>query len=176
MGQHCDKRLHDTFDFARLARKKAGGGETCSHPGLQGHKFFRLVEERANWHDETVDHLAGDRADGAFHAKFVARFPEQARSVLFSTGRAGLSPEAETGRISGMEEIPDIPGVDPKLLRDPMFQQLMAEGLAIQDRFSAEPVYARTGKGYLKPTGVEEIRAAKEMIRAERPITVKEDE
>lgn len=75
-----------------------------------------------------------------------------------------------------MEEIPDIPGVDPKLLRDPMFQQLVAEGLAIQDRFSAEPVYARTGKGYLKSTGVEEIRAAKEMIRIERPITVKEDE
>jgi hypothetical protein len=75
-----------------------------------------------------------------------------------------------------MEEIPDIPGVDPKLLRDPVFQQLMAEGLAIQNRFSAEPVYARTGKGYLKSTGVEEIRAAKEMTRTERPITVKEDE
>lgn len=88
----------------------------------------------------------------------------------------GLSDGAETDRILGMEEIPDIPGVDPKLLRDPMFQQLMAEGLAIQDRFSAEPVYARTGKGYLKPTGVEEIRVAKETISTECPITVKEDE
>lgn len=87
-----------------------------------------------------------------------------------------MSDGAETDRTFGTEEIPDIPGVDPKLLRDPMFQQLMAEGLAIQDRFSAEPVYARTGKGYQKPTGVEEIRAAKEMIRTERPITVKEDE
>lgn len=75
-----------------------------------------------------------------------------------------------------MEEIPDIPGVDPKLLRDPMFQELMAEGLAIQDRFSTEPIYARTGKGYLKPTGVDEIRAAKEKLRADRPIKVKEDE
>jgi hypothetical protein len=37
-------------------------------------------------------------------------------------------------------------------------------------------VYARTGKGFLKPTGVEEIRAAKEKITAERPITVKGDE
>ena len=87
-----------------------------------------------------------------------------------------MSDGAETDRIFAMEEIPEIPGVDPKLLRDPMFQQLMAEGLAIQDRFSAEPVYARTGKGFLKPTGVEEIRAAKEKITAERPITVKEDE
>lgn len=60
-----------------------------------------------------------------------------------------------------MEEIPDISVVEPKLLRDPVFQQLMAEGLAIQDRFSAEPVYARTGKGYLKPTGVQEIREAR---------------
>ena len=75
-----------------------------------------------------------------------------------------------------MEEIPDIPGVDPKLLRDPMFQQLMAEGLAIQDRFSAEPVYARTGKGYLKPNGVEEIRAAKEKMKGENGTSlVRED-
>ena len=176
MGQHCDKRLHDTFDFARLARKKAGGGGTCSHPGLQGRQVFRLVEERANWHDETVDHLAGDRADGAFHAKFVARFPEQARSVLFSTGRAGLSRAAETVRISAMEEIPDIPGVDPKLLRDPVFRRVLEDALAIQDRFSAEPVYARTGKGYLKPTGVEEIREAKEKMKGENGTSlVRED-
>ena len=87
-----------------------------------------------------------------------------------------MSDRAETDRIFAMEEISDIPGVDPKLLRDPLFQQLMAEGLAIQDRFSAEPIYARTGKGYLKPTGVEEIREAKEKLRADRPITVKEDE
>jgi hypothetical protein len=33
----------------------------------------------------------------------------------------------------------------------------MEEGLAIQHEFSAEPVYARTGKGYLKPTGVAEL-------------------
>ena len=37
----------------------------------------------------------------------------------------------------------------------------MEEGLAIQDQFSAEPVYARTGKGYLKPTGVEELQQIK---------------
>ncbi len=66
-----------------------------------------------------------------------------------------------------MEEFPDIPGVDPKLLRDPLFKRVLEEGLAIQHRFSAEPVYARTGKGYLKPTGVEEIRAAKERMKNE---------
>jgi hypothetical protein len=75
-----------------------------------------------------------------------------------------------------MEEIPDIPGVDPKLLRDPIFRRVLEDALAIQDRFSAEPVYARTGKGYLKPTGIEEVRAAKELIRTERPNSVKEDE
>jgi hypothetical protein len=76
-----------------------------------------------------------------------------------------------------MEEFPDIPGVDPKLLRDPMFQRLMAEGLAIQDRFAAEPIYSRTGKGYLKPSGVEEIREAKERAKTEsRPISVREGE
>lgn len=44
----------------------------------------------------------------------------------------------------------------------PLFQQVLKEGLAIQDRFSAEPVYARTGKGYLKSVGISEIAEAKE--------------
>ena len=37
----------------------------------------------------------------------------------------------------------------------------MAEALAIQDRFYAEPVYAKTGKGYLKSVGVSEIQELK---------------
>ena len=48
--------------------------------------------------------------------------------------------------------------IDPKLLKDPLFRELMAEGLKMQDRFAAEPVYAKTGKGYLKSTGVEELK------------------
>jgi len=48
---------------------------------------------------------------------------------------------------------------------NPLFQQVLKEGLAIQDRFSAEPVYARTGKGYLKSVGVSEIAEAKEQMR-----------
>jgi hypothetical protein len=75
-----------------------------------------------------------------------------------------------------MEDIPDIPGVDPELLKNPVFRQLMAEGLAIQDRFAAEPVYARTGKGYLKSAGLSEIKAAKEKLKAEsESILVRED-
>ena len=52
---------------------------------------------------------------------------------------------------------------------NPLFLEVMAEALAIQDRFSAEPVYAKTGKGYLKSVGVEEIVAgvaSDEEIRA----------
>ena len=56
--------------------------------------------------------------------------------------------------------------VDPKLLRDPVFQRVLRDGLAIQDRFAAEPVYARTGKGRLKPGGVEELREIKAMEKA----------
>jgi hypothetical protein len=37
----------------------------------------------------------------------------------------------------------------------------MQDALSIQDRFSAEPVYAKTGKGFLKSAGVKEIAAAK---------------
>ena len=44
---------------------------------------------------------------------------------------------------------------------DPLFLEVMEEALAIQDRFSAEPVYAKTGKGYLKSVGVEELAAIK---------------
>ena len=52
--------------------------------------------------------------------------------------------------------------IDPKLLNDPLFRELMAEGLAMQDRFAAEPVYAKTGKGFLKSAGVEELKKIKE--------------
>jgi hypothetical protein len=45
----------------------------------------------------------------------------------------------------------------------------MAEGLAIHDRFSAEPVYAKTGKGHLKSVGVEELRKIKSARKAKRP-------
>jgi hypothetical protein len=53
------------------------------------------------------------------------------------------------------------PEIDPKLLNDPLFRELMAEGLAMQDRFAAEPVYAKTGKGFLKSAGVDEIAKLK---------------
>ena len=53
------------------------------------------------------------------------------------------------------------PVIDPKLLADPLFQELVAEGLRIQHRFAAEPIYAKTVKGYLKSEGVEELQRIK---------------
>ena len=55
------------------------------------------------------------------------------------------------------------PAIDPKLLEDPIFQRVLADSLSIQERFSAEPVFARTGKGFLKSEGVEGL----ERIRSE---------
>ena len=55
-----------------------------------------------------------------------------------------------------------------KFANDPLAQAILREGLAIQDRFSAEPVYAKTGKGYLKSAGVEEIKAAKAAVRKKK--------
>ncbi|MEM0896038.1 MAG: hypothetical protein AAGJ79_04065 [Verrucomicrobiota bacterium] len=52
--------------------------------------------------------------------------------------------------------------IDPKLLEDPLFKELMEEGLAMQNRFKAEPVCAKTGNGFLKSEGVEELRKIKE--------------
>ena len=51
--------------------------------------------------------------------------------------------------------------IDPKLLNDPAFQRVLANALAIQDRFAAEPVYAKTGKGFLKSAGVDELKKIK---------------
>ena len=51
--------------------------------------------------------------------------------------------------------------IDPKLLNDPLFQELLAEGLAMQDRFAAEPVYAKPGKGFLKSAGVAALQRIK---------------
>ncbi|WP_133796591.1 hypothetical protein [Prosthecobacter fusiformis] len=48
-----------------------------------------------------------------------------------------------------------------KYANHPLAQMILKEGLAIQDRFSPEPVYAKTGKGSLKSAGVEEIQEAK---------------
>lgn len=53
------------------------------------------------------------------------------------------------------------PEIDPKLLADPLFRELMAEGLAMQDRFKAEPVFAKTGRGFLKSAGVAELQRLK---------------
>ncbi len=46
--------------------------------------------------------------------------------------------------------------------KNPLAQAILKEGKEIQDRFSAKPIYARTGKGFLKSAGVEEMRAAKD--------------
>lgn len=51
--------------------------------------------------------------------------------------------------------------VPPEFANDPLFLEVLREGLEIQERFSAEPVYAKTGKGYLKSVGVEEIQKIK---------------
>ena len=51
--------------------------------------------------------------------------------------------------------------VDPEMLKDPVFQRVLRDGLAIQDQFIAEPVYAKTGKGYLKSSGVAELQKIK---------------
>lgn len=54
-----------------------------------------------------------------------------------------------------------VPAIDPKLLEDPLFKELVEEGLRIQHRFSAEPIYGKIGKGYLKSEGVEELQRIK---------------
>jgi hypothetical protein len=60
------------------------------------------------------------------------------------------------------------PAIDPKILENPVFQRVLADALAIQDRFAAEPIYARTGKGYLKSEGVAELQRIKKLEAARK--------
>ena len=53
------------------------------------------------------------------------------------------------------------PAIDPEMLKNPVFQRVLREGLAIQDQFSADPIYAKTGNGYLKSRGVVELQKIK---------------
>jgi hypothetical protein len=41
----------------------------------------------------------------------------------------------------------------------------MKEALRIQDRFAAEPLFAKTGRGYLKSEGVSTLQKIKANIR-----------
>lgn len=65
-----------------------------------------------------------------------------------------------------MEEKAQVPR---EFENDALAQAILREGLAIQDRFAAEPVYARTGKGYLRSVGVEEIARVKEEASQGKP-------
>ena len=61
---------------------------------------------------------------------------------------------------------------------DPVFQELMAEGLAMQHRFAAEPIFAKTGKGFLISEGVCELECLKASLESDRrrlPIVSSQD-
>jgi hypothetical protein len=60
------------------------------------------------------------------------------------------------------------PEIAPKLLADPVFQRVLADALAIQDRFAAEPVYAKTGQGFLKSEGVQPLQQLRESPKPEQ--------
>jgi hypothetical protein len=48
---------------------------------------------------------------------------------------------------------------------DPVVARLLKDGLAIQDRFVAEPMLKSTGKGHLKSRGVEGLKEDIEELR-----------
>ncbi len=52
---------------------------------------------------------------------------------------------------------------------NPLAQAILREGRLIQERFAAEPVYAKTGRGYMKSIGVVEIAEAKKTSKRHEP-------
>lgn len=47
-----------------------------------------------------------------------------------------------------------------------LLKELLDEGLAIQHRFAAEPVFAKTGKGHLKSEGVTELAKLRKQLKS----------
>ena len=70
-----------------------------------------------------------------------------------------LAAAGRSGYPSLMEE-----SLKKRFENNPLAQAILKEGLAIQDRFSAEPVYAKTGKGSLRSVGVTETEAAEDRV------------
>jgi hypothetical protein len=51
------------------------------------------------------------------------------------------------------------------LAENKFLKEAVKQGLRMQDRFLAEPVLARTGKGYLKSEGVETLQRIKANLK-----------
>ena len=85
----------------------------------------------------------------------------QWRGWLGIAGTVALS--KPTASFIGM---PDGPVVN--LEDGPIFQELMAEGLAMQHRFAAEPMFSKTGNGFLISEGVAELERLKASLKSDR--------
>lgn len=55
--------------------------------------------------------------------------------------------------------------LNKKFSENATFQRVLADALSIQDRFQAEPIYSRTGRGFLKSAGVGELQEIKKTSR-----------
>ena len=53
-----------------------------------------------------------------------------------------------------------------------LFQSVVRDGLKIQHRFSAAPVYAGTGKGHLESEGVSTLQKIKRNLKRRREKSV----
>lgn len=49
-----------------------------------------------------------------------------------------------------------------------LLKRAMKVALEMQDRFAAEPIFSKTGKGYLKSEGVAPLAAIKKEMKRER--------
>lgn len=57
---------------------------------------------------------------------------------------------------------------DSKPTTGSFLSELLAVGLEMQDRFAAEPVYVKTGKGFLKSARVDELKRIKASRKAKK--------
>src|SRR5712664_2149950 len=105
-------------------------------------------------------------ADVHFHCSFYDQWPPTDRRS------PSLNPLLKNHRLTGSPLLPvdcTSAGTIVYLMADSKVQRnlraAMKEARRIQDRFIAEPLFAKTGRGYLKSEGVSTLQKIKSNLR-----------
>lgn len=78
-------------------------------------------------------------------------------------------PPTVNPKLKPCQEAPPWGIADLSAAEHSLVAEIVADGLAIQDKFRPEPLYRQTGKGHYAATTVEDIRRAKEGAHKSAP-------
>jgi CRISPR-associated endonuclease/helicase Cas3 len=165
-----DEKGDETHPDHLFARGVWDQDELPAIPGLTTHPLTLDMglmqmgegEHGSSWLARTIS--LRDRL-GPFHLAFleaVLRAADSRASAAEALSGAPC-PSASSHVMELRESQPPAPAAAPSLspAEQALVAALVADGLAIQDKFRPEPLYKQTGKGHYAGNTVEEIRKAK---------------